>query len=127
MDNWLHCLNCKVPVNPSQAKIFAGVFCCETCFLAASRLEQRCALELQRLLTLQREAIRVALLEGKVTLGSAGANRELTKREVLQQVLTLQEGLERKRRHEDDQPVVQGVPLGMPAPRVSGSGALGTG
>jgi len=42
----LPCLNCHEPVEPTKAKIFAGVFVCENCFAVAERFEQRATQEL---------------------------------------------------------------------------------
>ncbi len=85
----LPCLNCGAEVDPALAKVFAGVFVCETCHTVAVRLEQRATRELNSLLVLQREAIRIALIEGRLKLGPAEASRELTKKEVLEQVVDL--------------------------------------
>jgi hypothetical protein len=61
------------------------------CFSVAERLEARATEELKSLLTIQREAIRVALLERRLTLGPAEPTRDLTKKEVLEQVIQLAE------------------------------------
>lgn len=87
----LPCLNCHNPVDPQKAKIFAGVFVCETCHLVATRLEERGTAELRSLLTLQREAIRIALTRGELVLGPAEPTRELSKKEVLEQIVKLSE------------------------------------
>ena len=115
---WLPCLNCKAAVDPAQAKVFAGVFCCPTCYLVAQRLEERCTRELKMLLITQREAIRIALIEGKLVLGPAEANRELSKQEVFQEIVRLQEGADRKKasRAENVQPAVRGLLSDLPAP-----------
>src|ERR1700735_4174059 len=87
----LPCLNCKKPVEPADAKTFAGVFVCADCYKLAARFEQRGEQELRHLLVLQREAIRIALVEGRLVLGPHEQHREPTKREVLEQVLKLAE------------------------------------
>jgi len=87
----LPCMNCQKPVEPSSAKTFAGVFVCPVCFLTAERLEQRATQELKALLTMQREAIRIALIERRLVLGPAEPLRDLSKKEVLEQVLQLAE------------------------------------
>lgn len=97
----LPCLNCKAPVDPPKAKVFAGVFVCPTCYEVAERLEQRGTAELKALLTLQREAIRIALVEGRLHLSLADVSREPTKREVLQEVLRLAEQADKKKAEND--------------------------
>jgi hypothetical protein len=87
----LPCLNCKTLVDPAAAKVFAGVFVCPTCHTVAERLEQRGTQELKALLTMQREAIRIALVEGRLQLSTTDLSREPTKQEVLQEVLRLAE------------------------------------
>lgn len=87
----LPCLNCQTPVEPKDAKIFAEVFVCPQCFSVAERLEQRAAEELKALLLILREAIRVALIERRLILGPAEPLRDLTKKEVLEQIITLAE------------------------------------
>jgi hypothetical protein len=84
-------MNCRQPVDPEKAQVFLGVYVCETCHLVASRLRARIQDELKALLTMSDEALRIGLIEGKVVLGPAEAGRELTKREVLQQVVKLSE------------------------------------
>lgn len=84
-------MNCKQSVDPEKAKVFLGVYVCETCHLVASRLRERIQAELKSLLTMADEALRIGLIEGKVILGPAEVGRELSKREVLQQVVKLSE------------------------------------
>jgi hypothetical protein len=90
-------MNCKAPVAPGAAKLFAGVYVCLGCHEVASRLETRGTAELKALLTLQREAIRIALVEGRLVLGPAEPARELSKREVLQEVMRLVDQADKKK------------------------------
>lgn len=92
----LPCLNCQKQVDPQESKVFAGVFVCPTCYSVAERLEARATEELKSLLTLQREAIRVALIERRLALGPAEVQRDLTKKEVLEQIVQLSEKLPRR-------------------------------
>ena len=87
----LNCLNCKKPVAPAEAKTYAGVFVCPDCFATAERLEQRGSEQLKWLLTVQREAIRLALIDGRLHLGPTDLAEGPSKREVLEQVLNLAE------------------------------------
>ena len=64
----LTCLNCSEPVLEGQAKCFAEVFVCPLCFEIAERLYRKSEQELRGLLLLQREAIREALINGRLHL-----------------------------------------------------------
>lgn len=98
--NWsLPCLNCQTPVESEKAKTFAGVFVCPTCYEVAARLEQRGTKELKALLTVQRDAIRIALIERRLVLGPADPLREVSKREVLEQIVKLTEAADASKAH----------------------------
>ena len=84
-------MNCHEAVDPEKAQVFLGVYVCPTCHLVATRLRERIQAELKSLLTVADEALRIGLIEGKVVLGPAEAKRDLTKKEVLQQVMKLSE------------------------------------
>lgn len=62
----LKCLNCSEPVPAEEAKVYAQVFVCPTCYDRAERLFKRSEKELKMLLTMLQEAIRVALIEGRL-------------------------------------------------------------
>lgn len=86
----LTCLNCDASVVDSEAKIFAGVFCCPICYSRAERLEENLQLELRRLMTMTRETIRIALVEGKLHFG-ADSDKEVSKTALLQQIVKLED------------------------------------
>jgi hypothetical protein len=86
----LNCLNCQTPTQPDAAKLFAEVFVCPRCYELAERAEQRCVADLRRLQLMVREAIRVALVEGKLHPGVASLE-ELPKAELLREIVRLSE------------------------------------
>lgn len=86
----LPCLNCQKEVGDNAGKIFAGCFVCPTCFEIASRLEARLDGELKRMLVMLRESIRIAIVERRLVLGPAAAARDLSKKEVLEAIIQLQ-------------------------------------
>jgi hypothetical protein len=90
----LPCLNCQKPVQAAEAKIFAGTFVCPVCFAIATRMEDRLNGELKRLLLMTREAIRISIVERKLALGPADAARDLSKKEVLEAIIQLQDRAE---------------------------------
>lgn len=67
MTDTLPCLNprCGKAVHPEEARTYAGVYVCEACFALVSRFEERAAKDLQKLLLVLREGLRVSLLEGR--------------------------------------------------------------
>jgi hypothetical protein len=86
----LECLNCKTGVGPNEGKIFAQVFVCPRCFEMAERLHERSLHELAMLQTVLREAIRVALVQGRLQFAT-GPDQEVSKTEVLRAVMQLVE------------------------------------
>ena len=86
----LPCMNCKTIVDPNKAKIFMGVFCCGQCHEIATRQYQRLERELRAMLTLTGETIRLALIEGRMTLGPADM-KETPKSELLRSLIDLAE------------------------------------
>lgn len=93
----LPCVNCQTPVDSAQAKIFASVFVCPQCYALAERFMQRATEELKALLLVQQEAIRLALTERRFFLGAAQPSRELSKKEVLEQILQFTEKADARR------------------------------
>jgi len=89
-DEGLHCLNCGKGVRPGEAKLFAEVFLCPACYTQAEHFWLRLDRELRSLLVLAKDAIRVALLQGKFSFPESG-NKEVSKREVLEAILTMEE------------------------------------
>lgn len=86
----MNCLNCDKPVPEQDARLFASVFCCPTCFEVASRLYQRLEGELKKLLIISKETIRVALIEGKLHYAS-GEERDVSKEELLRMITQMSE------------------------------------
>lgn len=86
----LRCMNCKEGVGPDEGRLFAEVFVCTTCFAMAERVHSRCLQELKMLQMVLREAIRVALVEGRLQFPT-GPDVEVSKRDVLQAILQLTE------------------------------------
>lgn len=85
----LPCLNCKADVTPDKAKLFAGVFVCETCHAMAERMYKRSEKELRDLQTMLLEGIRIALVEGRLQFAE-DQNQELPKEDVLKAIVELQ-------------------------------------
>lgn len=86
----MRCLNCGKEVRPTEAKLFAEVFLCPTCYVQADHFYLRLDHELKSLLVLAKDAIRVALLQGKFSFPENGS-QEVSKREVLEAILTMEE------------------------------------
>lgn len=87
----LPCMNCKKPVEQDQGKFFTQVYVCETCYTLAQRFHDKLERELKNLLLLSKEAIRVALVQGKFHLSEASL-QDISKKEVLEEILRM-EGL----------------------------------
>jgi hypothetical protein len=90
----LPCLNCKKEVEQNAGKFFAEVFLCDGCCVQAEHFFNRLVKELQYLLTMAKESIRVALVQGKFVFPEAPAG-EPTKRAVLESILQMEERRER--------------------------------
>lgn len=93
----LGCMNCGLEIDPSEAQVFAGVFCCPICFLNATRLDERMARELDALKLMGREAIRISLATGKLHFGEQKIE-DMNKTELLRAIVQLQEAEEARRR-----------------------------
>lgn len=87
-------MNCKRAVPPDKAKFFAEVFLCESCSEQAVHFYQRLEIELKHLLVMSKEALRISLVTGKFSFPE-GPSGEVSKRDVLQQVLALEEAREK--------------------------------
>lgn len=105
----LSCLNCHETVPEDKVRIFAGVFCCSVCHQRAERLYKNLQTELDRMLLMMRESIRIAIIEGKLHYGTADGT-ELSKTELLRAAVQLQE-----LKDSHDKPVSVG-PDGRPLP-----------
>lgn len=86
----LPCMNCKQGVIQEAATFFDGVFVCPTCNTMAESLYKRSTRELNDLLLMLKEGIRIALAEGRLQFRE-GAEGEVSKKEVLEAVVRLQE------------------------------------
>ncbi len=86
----LPCLNCHAETDQEHAKFFAGVFLCGTCHDLAVHFHEKLERELKFLLTVSKESIRVALVQGKFILPEA-LQREPSKRAVLEEILRMEE------------------------------------
>lgn len=93
----MECMNCHKEVEPGDAKIFAEVFCCPTCFTIAERTYKRLEGELRKMLVMSRETIRVALVEGKLHLPE-GETQDVSKEDVLRMIVQMTE-----KKHADEQ------------------------
>jgi predicted RNA-binding Zn-ribbon protein involved in translation (DUF1610 family) len=90
LNNNLPCLNCGKHVTQEEAKVFAEVFVCPTCYELAARTYSRLEGELRRLLSMSKEAIRIALVEGKMQL-PAGQSPEISKADLLKMIVQMAE------------------------------------
>lgn len=91
MPDTLCCLNCKQPMRPEEAKLFAEVFVCPSCYAMAEHFWQRLTKELRQLQVMAKESIRVCLLEGKFHFPEGAAAQEVSKRAVLESILAMEE------------------------------------
>lgn len=85
------CMNCRQEVDQKDGKVFAEVFVCPVCYEMAERLYKRCDGELNRMLLLLREAIRIALVERKLQYGPALPLEEVPKADLLKMIVELTE------------------------------------
>ena len=90
----LRCMNCKAPVNANEGEFFAEVFLCKDCNTQAVHFWHRTEKELKHLLTVSKEAIRLSLITGKFSFPE-GPQGDLSKRDVLQEVLKMEEAREK--------------------------------
>lgn len=87
--NELSCMNCKKQVLQQDAKIFASVYVCSSCYDKAERIYAKCEAELRRLLLMLREAIRIALVEGRLQFAEGKPLEEVPKAELLKMIVEL--------------------------------------
>jgi hypothetical protein len=90
-------MNCKAPVPGGKGHFFAEVFICETCNTQAVHFWHRSEQELRNLLTITKESIRLSLISGKFVFPE-GQQGDLSKREVLEEVLRMEEAREQNAR-----------------------------
>jgi len=89
----MECMNCRQTVRPEDAKLFAEVFVCPTCHAQAVHFWEKLERELRYLLVVAKESIRLSLLEGKFFFPEDKGS-EVSKREVLQEILRMQQARE---------------------------------
>jgi hypothetical protein len=84
----LTCVNCSKEIPVGTAFVHQGVLVCKSCFTIASALVTRAEEDMQKLLLLYKETIRVALCNGKLNFAS---DQSLTtsKKETLEKMLVL--------------------------------------
>jgi hypothetical protein len=125
-------MNCHRPVDPAVAKFFGGsndlpsrpggqpsVFVCPECFDLAELFRNRGRADLLDLLAMLEEAIKQALVRGELKLGSNEPLRDLSKKEVLEQIIKLKEKMDAHRSgsgpgdpaHQSGSTPAQGTPL----------------
>lgn len=80
----LRCLNCSAPVASGEAKFFAEVLVCQSCYAVAERVFERGAMLLRRMAILLRDTIKWTLTRGKLSFAVGDADKisdlELLKR-----------------------------------------------
>jgi len=84
----LPCMNCKKEIDQTKAKIFQGVYVCDECYDLADRSFRKLQQELNHLLTLAGESIRLALIKGELQLGRVDT-KEIPKSELIRKLVDL--------------------------------------
>jgi hypothetical protein len=82
-------LNCKKPVDPDSVKFFAQAFVCPVCYECAEHFVLKLEKELRHLLVIAKEAVRLALIEGRFHFNSPGEG--VSKKELLEEIVRLEE------------------------------------
>jgi len=119
------CMNCKKPVNQNEGEFFAQVFVCKSCNTIAKSFYERLERELKHLLTFAKDGIRVALIEGNFNLSEASAKEELSKKELLEEILRMEQAREARAKTVECHNI-QATPSGENTPpHVSTLAALG--
>jgi hypothetical protein len=91
----LSCLSCQKPVDPNEAKLFAKMFVCPTCYTVATRLKTRLTDQLKFMIVTLDETIRLSIVDHKLlSLLPTQNERDATKKEVLEAILQLQDARE---------------------------------
>lgn len=125
----MHCMNCKAAVVPAEAKLFAEVFLCPTCCTQAEHFWARLDRELHSLQVMARDAIRVSLLEGKFFFPESAGGAEVSKRAVLESILSMEEARSAKESACTKTPSTRSTPTpastGNTPPRARIQGAQG--
>lgn len=111
----LPCMNCKKEVAQDEAKLFAEVFLCPSCFTQAGHFFSRMVSELNFLLTMAKESIRLALVQGKFSFPE-GPSGEPSKRAVLEEILKLEEARDKQSKERSCVPTPSSESTRLPAP-----------
>lgn len=111
----LPCMNCKKEVTQDEAKLFAEVFLCPSCFEQATHFFNRMVNELNFLLTMAKESIRLALVQGKFSFPE-GPSGEPSKREVLEAILQLEDARDKQSKERACVPTPSSESTRLPAP-----------
>jgi len=88
-------MNCRKSTPADKAQLFAEVFLCEDCHTQVVHFWSRIDRELRSLQVMAKDAIRVCLLEGRFSFPE-GAGGEVSKREVLETILSMEEAREKQ-------------------------------
>lgn len=91
MGQHLSCMNCQNAVAPNDAKIFATVFCCPSCYFIAERLAVRAEEELKRMLIIHRDQIRIAMVTRQLSFSSPEQVTEASKKDIFEAIVKLQD------------------------------------
>ncbi len=95
----LPCMNCKKEVEEGQGKFFAQVYVCPSCHEQAQHFHNRLVRELNFLLVMAKESIRLALVQSKFSFPEGPAG-EPSKEQVLKEILLMEERRDRLAREQ---------------------------
>ncbi len=97
----LPCTNCEKDTDPNEAKFFGArsggptagpaptIFVCKECYELAELFHQRGLVQARQLVTLLVESIQLAIAEKRLKLGALPPQRDMTKREVFEEIQRL--------------------------------------
>lgn len=91
----LQCMNCKGPAG--EGKLFVEVLVCPTCHAVAEQLSLKAERELRAIMTVMREAIRMALVKGELRFWTPGDVDRLSGRDFLSHIAGMAERTRRGR------------------------------
>ena len=97
----VRCMNCGTLVSIKDCKLFTEVLVCLQCHGVAKTVLERSKEELRMLGTLLEESIRIALMEGKLSLPD-GPQSQPSKAAVLRSIIMLVEGRNGQQRQSVD-------------------------
>lgn len=102
-------MNCQRALREDEAKFFAAVFVCSDCHFMAERLFTRARKELNQLLVVMKESIRLALIEGRLQFSNTVQVDEVSKKELIQNMMDLAEKV-RNKSCQSTEPTQQSAP-----------------